>query len=320
MLCLALGAQAAAQPEESFSAAATNNMIVVSGITDKPDAHPVRPAVYKIEGANYFRLRDLAMVLSGSTKQFAVDYDDTAKTVAITTGRPYRAIGGELSGTAAESCRAVISNNVIRIDGVPVTLRVFKIDGANYFRLRDLGKALDFFVGYDDEVKAVFISGARGYEEETDPANGDAAHLPFAVQYIRTNGYHDDVRYPIVTLIRSAGELGRYYEENRTLYDLSHKERVYADTTIGFADATERYDDAWFERHQLLIVLLEESSGSIRHEVTNVSAGPDPAVDIDVRIPEVCTADMAEWHILIETDRVFDDADKIAIRLTVKNR
>ena len=147
-----------------FSAAATNNTIVVSSSVDRPDAHVVHPAVYKIEGANYFKLRDVAMLLNGSGKQFAVEYDDAEKSVSITSGKPYTAIGGELTGAAAETASARPTNNGIFIDGEAVTLTVFKINGANYFKLRDLGKALDFRVGYDDETKTVFISGARGYE------------------------------------------------------------------------------------------------------------------------------------------------------------
>lgn len=164
-LCVTLlsSTAAAAKSEGTYSANATNNAIVVSNSTDAPDAHLVHPAVYKIEGANYFKLRDVAMLLSGSEKQFAVDYDENAKAVSITSGKPYAAIGGELSGTAAASCSAIVSNNTISINGNTTDLTVYKIDGANYFKLRDLGKALDFYVGYDDETKTVTISGAKGY-------------------------------------------------------------------------------------------------------------------------------------------------------------
>ncbi len=167
-LCLILStpAVAAGEPEETYPAIPTNNTVVVSSRTDVPDAHLVFPAVYKIEGANYFKLRDLAMLLRDSDRQFSVDYDDSTKAVSITTGKPYAPIGGELSGTAGETGSAALSNNVILIDGEAVSLTVFKIDGANYFKLRDLGEALDFHVGYDDETKTVFISGARGYEKD----------------------------------------------------------------------------------------------------------------------------------------------------------
>lgn len=173
VFCLALLIPTAARAEENIPAMATNNMIVVSNSTEAPDAHPVHPAVYKIEGANYFKLRDLAMLLNGSGRQFSMDYDDASKTVSLTSGKPYSAIGGELSGAAAERCSAAVSNDVILIDGDPANLTVYKIDGVNYFKLRDLGKALDFHVGYDEETEIVYISGARGYEEENHP-EGDA--------------------------------------------------------------------------------------------------------------------------------------------------
>ncbi len=296
------------------AAKATNNTIVVSNSTDTPDAHVVRPAVYKIDGDNYFRLRDLAMLLRGSAREFAVDYDEAAKTVSIASGRAYAPIGGELSGTASEIGSAIPSNNAIRIDGESASLTAFKIGGDNYFRLRDLGEALDFYVGYSEAMKTVYISGARGYEREDEPDG-----VRFSAKYIRTNGWHDGVSYPVVTLIDSAEALRRYYEENREKYDFSHKETVYADTTVGFVDAIEGYDAAWFETHQLLLVLLEEGSGSVRHAVTKVTARPAASVMIDRLIPEVGTDDMAEWHILIETDRVFNAGEKIAVRFTAKN-
>ena len=170
VLCLSLlvPAAAAAQAEDACTAMATNNAIVVSNSTDTPDAHLVRPAVYKIEGYNYFKLRDVAMLLNGSERQFAVEYDEASKSISITTGLAYRAVGGELTGTAGESRSAAVSNNPVSIDGSAVTLTAFKIDGENYFKLRDLGEALDFCVGYDDELKTVFISGAKGYEKESE--------------------------------------------------------------------------------------------------------------------------------------------------------
>ena len=172
-LCFALAGPALADgaEEEVYPAGASNNAIVVSNSGGLPDAHLVHPAVYKIDGANYFRLRDLAMLLNGSERQFAVAYDDASKTVSLSAGKPYAAIGGELTGAAAERAEATVSNDVIYIDGEIAALTVYKIDGANYFKLRDLGRALDFFVGYNDEMKTVTISGAKGYEEEirSDP-------------------------------------------------------------------------------------------------------------------------------------------------------
>ena len=165
-LCFAFLAPARAAVREAVTAIPTNHAIVLSNSTVQPDAHLVHPTVYLIEGSNYCKLRDLAMLLNGSERQFAVGYDSAAKTVSIARGKAYKAVGGELSGAAVESVSAAISDHTIVIDGTPATLEAFLIDGVNYFKLRDLGKALDFYVGFDGETKMVFLSGAKPYVDE----------------------------------------------------------------------------------------------------------------------------------------------------------
>ena len=130
----------------------------------------------------------------------------------------------------------------------------------------------------------------------SEPFDGTAAPA-FEAQYVRTDGYHENVGYPIVTVISSRAALDAYFEENRGLYELSRGEQ--AGSASGFAGAIKKYDDDWFASHQLVIALLEESSGSIRHEVESVTAGDSPSIVIRRLVPEVGTCDMAEWHIVL---------------------
>ena len=151
-------------------------------------------------------------------------------------------------------------------------------------------------------------SGVIGVAPPNDGTEEDiflaAPTVDFNARYIRTNGYREDVKYPVVKIIRSVGELNAYYEANKEGYSLGRNDNVYSDTTIGFLDACDKYDDAYFEDHILIMVLLEEGSGSIRHEVqsVNVSADGQCCIYIDRIVPEVGTCDMAEWHILIEPE------------------
>ena len=92
--------------------------------------------------------------------------------------------------------------------------------------------------------------------------------VDYGVQYIRTNGYMEGAEFPNVVIIRSLDELNSYYEANKDTFDLERKDKVYSDTTIGFLDACDKYDTAYFEKGYLVFVLLEEGSGSVRHEVT----------------------------------------------------
>ena len=140
-----------------------------------------------------------------------------------------------------------------------------------------------------------------------------APAIDFSAQYIRTYGSREDARYPTVKIIRSVWELNEYYEANKEDYGLGRRENVSSDTTIGFLDACDQYDDAYFADHILIMVLLEEYSGSNRHTVQSVRMSADGhcSIYIDRIVPEAGTCDMAEWHILIglETKAELEDVN-----------
>lgn len=130
-------------------------------------------------------------------------------------------------------------------------------------------------------------------------------HPSFKALYIRTNGYHSDVTYPIVRIVETAEELNTYYEQNKDRYDLgSRSSPIPSDSTVGFLDAVKPYDQAWFSNNVLVLVLLEEGSGSNRHRVKDFVQGEQSSqILIERLVPPIGTADMAEWHILVELDR-----------------
>ena len=138
-----------AQPEVK-AANPTNDKLEVNGTA-------ADPTVYKIGGSNYFKIRDVAAVLNGTEKQFAVGY--SGGKVTVTSGQPYEATGKELEGAPDSSREASPSNDAIVIDGAETSLTVYKIGGSNYFKLRDLGEALNFYVGWE---------AGRGVHIETD--------------------------------------------------------------------------------------------------------------------------------------------------------
>ena len=125
-------------------------------------------------------------------------------------------------------------------------------------------------------------------------------------QYIRAGIWNGGVVFfPCVRIVQSLQELQDYYTVWHKVFDLERKEQVYVDTTIGFLDACDRYDEAFFEENYLIFVILEESSGSVRHQVAGVTQTEDKklAISIDRKVPEVCTDDMAHWHIILELSR-----------------
>lgn len=147
-----------AVPAGPVSAVPSSDRLSVDGKTQSPTA-------FAIEEYNYFKLRDLAALLNGTGKQFSVDYDGNRKAVLLTSGQPYTMTGTELAGPAQGGSRtAVVSRDTIYINGEAVQLPVYGIDGNNYFRLRDLGKALNFYVGWTRE-DGIMIESDKPYLE-----------------------------------------------------------------------------------------------------------------------------------------------------------
>ena len=146
-------------------------------------------------------------------------------------------------------------------------------------------------------------------------AAGDPQSWVYQKQYIRTNGGDENRSYPFYKIIRSKEELNRYYEEHKDIYDLERRETVYADSSIGFLDACDQYDDAFFAQRDLIILVLEEGSGSVRHEIQGVRPYYDNSWQLIGRriVPEVCTDDMAQWHILIEMDKNLIGVDETIV-------
>ena len=144
-----------------------------------------------------------------------------------------------------------------------------------------------------------------GNVDDADAGKVAGTEVKWVAQYVRTNGYSEGVLYPSVRIIDSLQELKDYYNTWHEVFDLERKEKVYSDTTIGFLDACDQYDETFFEKNYLIFVLLEEGSGSIRHEVRSVQQTTDKkiSISIDRKVPEVGTSDMAEWHIILELSR-----------------
>ena len=146
------------KPAEVKTADPTNDKLTVNGAA-------ADPTVYKIDGSNYFKIRDVAAVLNGTEKQFAVGYDGEKNAVTATTGQGYDKQPGDLAGApSGGSQSAAASNDAIYVNGEKITAEVYKIGGSNYFKLRDLGEALNFYVGWE-AGRGVYIETDKPYSK-----------------------------------------------------------------------------------------------------------------------------------------------------------
>ena len=143
------------KPAEVKTANPSNDKLTVNGAE-------ATPTVYNIDNSNYFKIRDVAALLNGTEKQFSVGYDGEKQSVTATTGQGYDKLPTDLAGAPAGAGEAKASGDAIYVNGAKITPEVYNINGNNYFKLRDLGQALDFYIGWSLE-RGVYIETDKPY-------------------------------------------------------------------------------------------------------------------------------------------------------------
>ena len=119
---------------------------------------------YSINGNNYFKLRDLAMMLKDTGKEFEVTWDGNANAINILTGKAYTPVGGELAVSSnSDEKIAKVTNSKVLLNGEEISFEAYIIGGNTYFKLRDVGMVIDFQVTYDNATKNIGINTSSGY-------------------------------------------------------------------------------------------------------------------------------------------------------------
>lgn len=132
---------------------------------------------YNIKDNNYFKLRDLASILSGTDSSFDVKWDGQKRAINIQTKSKYTSVGGEMTKVNNKRMRIRVNKSPVYKDGKKVELASYTIGGNNYFKLRDLGEHLGFGVGYDNSTKTVMINsdGSVPSGSSDKPKDGSTA-------------------------------------------------------------------------------------------------------------------------------------------------
>ena len=162
LLCIALALVMALGMMTCAFAADTGAKAVVSAQTLYVNGANSTCEKYNIDGYNYFKLRDLAALLSGTDYQFEVAVNGDERIVEITTGKAYTAVGGELAVGEDMSATCVTSAWKLTVDGKAVDAKAYNLGGNNYFKLRDLGDAIGFAVDYDQVSNASVVTAQKG--------------------------------------------------------------------------------------------------------------------------------------------------------------
>ena len=113
---------------------------------------------------NYVRLRDIASLLSGTAAQFGVDWNGS---VVIEPDAAYVSNGTEMNAPFSGDRRyqKADAKTLIYGESVPFTAILLTDDqggGYTYYKLRDLGKVLNFNVGWT-AARGIYIESSQPY-------------------------------------------------------------------------------------------------------------------------------------------------------------
>jgi len=143
-------------PVNTLVAVPSATKMVVNGANVAVDA-------YRINGNNYIMLRDLAVMVNNTGKNFNVTWDSVNKAINLLSITPYTIAGGEMKKGDGSSKSASPTTSKIYIDGRQVALTAYYIGQNNYFKLRDVMQAFNIAVGYDNVTKTATLDTSSGY-------------------------------------------------------------------------------------------------------------------------------------------------------------
>lgn len=171
LLCLALAMLLSvgvkAEEVKTVNAVKSSQKVSVDGKTVEIDA-------YNIEGSNYFKLRDVAVILSGTEKEFDVGFDKEDNVIAVLQNKPYSKASEGTSAIDKVKTKAIIKETWINLNSMGRHFYCAFIDNSNYLKLRDLAPFIGFDLSYNNINREIIIETKdTDYTEANDVNDGD---------------------------------------------------------------------------------------------------------------------------------------------------
>ena len=125
-----------------------------------------------IKDNNYFKIRDIAKLFSGSAKTFEVEWDAGAGCINMKGAFDYTPVGGELLPGDGSEKVAIESDAMLTYDGLVINATCYNIDGNNYFKLRDITDALDCRTTWNQWTNQIEVSTMTPAKEDPNEIKG----------------------------------------------------------------------------------------------------------------------------------------------------
>lgn len=127
------------------------------------DGEAVDFQVYTIDDYTYFKLRDIADAVNGTSKQFQTFWDEENLAIQLIRHTPYTSTGSASSGRYGDTY-ATTSTAKLYCDGIRKNVSAYTINDYTYYKLRDLAQLLDMGVTWNESTFTIGIETAKSYQ------------------------------------------------------------------------------------------------------------------------------------------------------------
>ncbi len=134
----------------TLTATNSNAKLMVNGVETEISG-------YTVNDSNYYKIRDVAMILRTTAARFDVAWDESLSAIAISRGVKYTIVGGELSEENGTALNVEQNSAPVYVDGEEKEMLSYNINGSTYFKIRDIGDMVGFTVDWDGDAQAVII-------------------------------------------------------------------------------------------------------------------------------------------------------------------
>lgn len=133
------------------------------------DGTSYKLSAYRVLGDTYYKLRDMAIILNGSSKTFDVTWNSVSNRIDLLIGAPY---SSDLTLGAFEAGHAVIVKAVkpcLLAGDTPYDLNAYSTGGSTYYKLEEIMRIAGAIVTYDDAGNVSIDTVTTAVSPPTEP-------------------------------------------------------------------------------------------------------------------------------------------------------
>ena len=145
-------------PPTTTMAESKSQNLTIAGKTNSLEA-------FNIADNNYFKLRDICCALTDMDYNIEVTWDGERNAINLIKNKPYTRVGGEYKQSDFMMHEANLSNATVYLDGEQIDMKAYNINGNNFFKLRDLCRALNIYINWNSQRQIIEIDPSNTYVE-----------------------------------------------------------------------------------------------------------------------------------------------------------